>query len=66
MNQQPAKRFFIVKPEGNRTTERPCSRWADNIDMDIRIIGESNWKAMAVNRENWGRLPKKTMALEEL
>jgi hypothetical protein len=65
MNQQPEKRFFIVKPEGNRT-ERPCSRWADSIDMDIRIIGESNWKAMAVNRENWGRLPKKTTSLEEL
>jgi hypothetical protein len=52
-DQQPAKRVFIAKPEGSRRRgRRPCDRWADNIDMDIRITGGSNWKVIAVNREN--------------
>jgi hypothetical protein len=34
-DQQPAKRIFIGKPEGSRTRRRPCSRWTDNIGMDI-------------------------------
>jgi hypothetical protein len=61
-NQQPAKRIFIVKPEASRTRERPCSRWADNIDMYIQTTGERNWKTTAVNCENWGRLLRKAKA----
>jgi hypothetical protein len=60
-DQQPAKRVFIVKPEVNRTKGRPCSRWSDYIDMDIRTIEGHNWKAIAVNRDNWGRLLRKAM-----
>jgi hypothetical protein len=51
---------------GSRTKGRPCSRWADNIDMNIWTIGDSNWKATAINREHWGRLLKKTMAHKRL
>jgi hypothetical protein len=60
-DQQPAKRVFIMKPKGSRRRGRPCSRWAGNIDMDIRNIGERNCKATAVNRENWRRLLRKAM-----
>jgi hypothetical protein len=63
-DQQPAKRVFIVKTEESRTRGRPCSRWADNIDMDIRSIGECNWKAIAVNRENLESLLRMAMAHE--
>jgi hypothetical protein len=55
-DEQPAKRDFILKPEGSRTKGRPCSRWTVNIDMDIRTIGGHNWIAMAVNREDWRKL----------
>jgi hypothetical protein len=66
-DQQPAKRVFILKPEGSRTRRRPCIRCADNIDIyGHRTIGESNWKAMAVNRVNWGRLLRKAMAHKRL
>jgi hypothetical protein len=57
----PVKRVFTVTPEGSRTRGRPCSRWADNIDMDIGTTGGRNWKATAVNRENCGRLLRKAM-----
>jgi hypothetical protein len=50
-----------VKPEGNRTRGRPCSRWADNIDMDVRNIGGLNLKEIAVKSENCGRLLRKAM-----
>jgi hypothetical protein len=65
-DQQPAKRVFVVKPEGSGTRERPCSRWAENTDMDIQTIGRCKWKAIAVSRENWGRLLRKAMAPKEL
>jgi hypothetical protein len=61
-DQQPAKRDFILKPGGSRTKGRPCSRWTVNIDMDIRTIGGHNWKAMAVNREDWRKLLREAMA----
>jgi hypothetical protein len=61
-DQQQAKRVYIVKPEGRRTRGRPCSRWADNIDMDIRAVGGHNWRAISVNRENWRRLLRKAVA----
>jgi hypothetical protein len=64
-DQQPEKRVFIVKPEGRRTRGRPCSRWADNTDMDIRTIGGRDWKATAANRENWGRLLRKDYATDD-
>jgi hypothetical protein len=54
-----------VKPEGNRK-RRPCSRWADNTDMDIRTTGGCNLKAIAVNCENWGRLLRKAVANKRL
>jgi hypothetical protein len=38
-DQQPAKGVFTVKPEESRTRGRPCSRWANNVDVDIRTIG---------------------------
>jgi hypothetical protein len=54
---QPAKGVFIMKPEGSRAIGRPCSRWADNIDMDIRTIGGRNWKAIVSSGEDFlGRL----------
>jgi hypothetical protein len=56
INDLTSKISLIVKPEGSRTRGRPYNRWADNIDIDIQTTGGCNLKAMAVNRENWGRL----------
>jgi hypothetical protein len=37
-------------------------RWGDSVDHDIKILGERNWRNLAVNREEWRKLLKKARA----
>jgi hypothetical protein len=34
----------------------------DSVDQDIRLLGERNWKNLALNREKWRKLLKKVKA----
>jgi hypothetical protein len=34
----------------------------NSVDHDIRILGERNWRNMALNREEWMKLLKKFRA----
>jgi hypothetical protein len=47
--QQRAERILIAKPEG-RKRGRPKMRWEDRMDNDVKILGERNWKNLAMNR----------------
>jgi hypothetical protein len=37
-----------------------------SVDQDIRLLGEINWKSLALNREEWKELLKKARALAGL
>jgi hypothetical protein len=37
---------------------------SDSVDHDIRILGERNWRNLALNREEWGRLLKKVRLMQ--
>jgi hypothetical protein len=39
-----------------RGIERPKLRWEDNVDRDIRLLGERKWKSLVCNREEWMKL----------
>jgi hypothetical protein len=54
--------MFNTRPEEKRGTERPKLRWGDSVGHDIRILGERNWRNLALNREEWRKLLKKAMA----
>jgi hypothetical protein len=55
--------MFNTRPEGERGTGRPKLRWGgDSVDHDIRILGERNWRNLALNREEWTKLLKKARA----
>jgi hypothetical protein len=58
-NNRITMRMFNTRPEGKRRTERPRLRWGDSVDHDIRILGERNWRNLALNREEWRKLLKK-------
>jgi hypothetical protein len=43
--------MFNTRPEGKRGIGRPKLRWGDNVYQDIRLLGERNWKNLALSRE---------------
>jgi hypothetical protein len=45
------RKCFNTRPEGKRGIGRPKLRWGDSVDQDIRLLGERNWKNLALNRE---------------
>jgi hypothetical protein len=56
----------VGKPVGNRQLERPRSRWAENIKMDLRAIGWDgmDWIDLAQDRDQWRALVKTVMNLQ--
>jgi hypothetical protein len=34
----------------------------DSVDQNIRLLGDRNWKKLALSREEWRKLLKKAMA----
>jgi hypothetical protein len=56
-NNRITKRMFNTRTEGKRGTGRPKLRWGIVwIDHDIRILWESNWRNLVLNREEWRKL----------
>jgi hypothetical protein len=39
-----AYRAVVGKPEGRRPRGRPRHRWKDNIKMDLREVGQGQWR----------------------
>ena len=44
------------KPGGSRGVGRPRGRWKDAVENDLRVLGVSSWRTLAVNRSGWRRL----------
>lgn len=51
----PARKVFTSNPNGGRRPGRPKTRWIDLVDGDARMLGISNWRTTALNREVWRR-----------
>jgi hypothetical protein len=50
-NNRITKIMFNTSPEGKMGTGRPKLRWGIVWTHDIRILGERNWRNLALNRE---------------
>jgi hypothetical protein len=61
-----AKKIFNTKPDGARSSGRPKLRWEDGVRQNIRILGVKNWKKVALNRDEWAQLLKKSRAHQGL
>jgi hypothetical protein len=46
-------------PEGKRGNGKPKLRWWSTVNSNIRILGERNWRNLALNGEEWRKLLKK-------
>jgi hypothetical protein len=58
-------RFFVGKPEGNMSLERPRCRWVDNIRMDLLDLGwnDVDWIGLAQDRNRWRALVNSVLNL---
>jgi hypothetical protein len=50
------------KLEGRRNRGRPELRWEDEVDDDVKALGERKWETLARNRQIWQNLLGKAMA----
>jgi hypothetical protein len=58
---QITKRMFNAKPVGKRTGRYKLS-CGDSMDHDNGILGERNWRNLALNRGEWRKHLKKARA----
>jgi hypothetical protein len=65
-NDRTIKKIFNTKPDGVRSAGRPKLRWEDGVDQNIRILGVTNWKKVALYRDEWAKLLKKARAHQGL
>jgi hypothetical protein len=55
-NSRTVKKMFDIRLEGTKKTRR-CE---DGVIQDIRALREKNWRIVALNREDWLKLLKKS------
>ena len=58
-------RVLVGKPEGRRPLGIPRRRWADNIRMDLQVVGcgYMDWIGLAQDRDRWRTLVSAVMNL---
>ena len=58
-NDRTLKKIFNTKSDGLRSTGRPKLQWEDGVDQDIRKLGVTNRKEVALDREEYAKILKK-------
>jgi hypothetical protein len=61
-NNRRVKKVFNTKPIGIRKIGRPELRWEDDVIQGIKTLGAKNWKNLAMEKESWQKLLRKTRA----
>jgi hypothetical protein len=50
------KKICEGKLEGRRGRRRPRLRWIDDVEDDLRKLGVKQWRAKALDREEWASI----------
>jgi hypothetical protein len=61
-NNRTVKKVFNTKPIGIGKTGRPKLRWEDDVIQDIKTLGVKNWRNLAMEKESWQKLLRKSRA----
>ena len=47
--ENPVKKFILLRPEGSRRAGRPKLRWFDVVEVDLRTLGIRCWRRRALD-----------------
>jgi hypothetical protein len=47
---------MTTKIEGTRKRGRPCKRWIDKVEENLKVMGIRNWHAVAKGRQEWRKI----------
>jgi hypothetical protein len=50
------KKIFEEKSKGRRGKGQPSLRWRDDVEDDLRKFGGKQWRAKALDREEWATI----------
>jgi hypothetical protein len=62
MNETRSVKIFEGKLEGRIGRGRPRLRWIDDVEDDLRKLGVKQWRAKALDREEWASVIRKANA----
>ncbi|GFX21787.1 hypothetical protein TNCV_2310661 [Trichonephila clavipes] len=51
----PTNKVIFVKIEGSRRRGQSPTRWLDEVEKDLKLMGINQWKAIVTDRVNWRR-----------
>jgi hypothetical protein len=60
------KKALERKPRGRRMRGKPCTRWIDNVEDDLRKMGIKRWRLRTADRREWGGICEAARVLQEL
>jgi hypothetical protein len=61
-NNRKVEKVFNTKPIGIRKGGRPKLRWEDDVIQDIKTLGVKSWRNVAMGKESWQKLLRKSRA----
>ncbi|GFX45868.1 endonuclease-reverse transcriptase [Trichonephila clavipes] len=62
----PTKKITFSKIEGTRSKVRPPTRWLDDVEKDLKLIGINEWKAIATDRFHWRKMSESALICKKL
>jgi hypothetical protein len=51
--ENPVKKFTLLRPEGSRRAGRPQLRCLDGVDEGFRTLSIRGWRRRALDRDRW-------------
>jgi hypothetical protein len=64
--QRDPKKVLEGKPEGRRKRGKPCARWIDKVEVDLRKMGIKIWRLKTSDRREWRGMCEVAGVLQEL
>ena len=49
--ENPVKKFTLLRPKGSRRAGRPKLRWMGGVKKDLRTLGIRGWRRRALDRD---------------
>ena len=53
LEENPVKKFTLLRPEISRRAGRPKLRWLDGVEEDLRTLGIRGRRRRALDRDRW-------------